>query len=395
MWELKRIFTQKKMIGFLIILIILNAFFYIREQEKSNWNESTKSFYEQEKEYRKIVQEYLELGIEDGIEDIRKIEDELTVLSTFYDYDAIIDHNTEMGEGFQVLKEELANEYPELAIIYNTNPKMFSREVIGDEIYFIRRLKEQYEYIVSYPDFLQSIKDNAENMKKSSIFSVTNSFSLKNIDQTVKDFAEMDGVSLELGLDNAIESLVTYKLTDYFMLGIIIAIIFQFLSERKKGLWNIVHATRAGRLRLSLNRFGVLTISVLFLTIILYGFNLLIGFSIYGGASDLNRMVQSVSAFMKYPVPITIAAFLIQFILLKFISFLLVGIAIWIAVSAVNNINLSVFAMALLLSTEYLLYTYLPVQSNLNTLKYLNLFSFIDIGNLYTYYLNLNIFGLY
>ena len=52
----------------------------------------------------------------------------------------------------------------------------------------------------------------------------------------------------------------------------------------------------------------------------------------------------------------------------------------------------TIIVAAGVLVVEYGLYTFLPVQSALNVLKYFNLFTYISLSDLYTNYLNIDIF---
>lgn len=248
------------------------------------------------------------------------------------------------------------------------------------------------EHLTGYDDWLKSIQRNKENMQIFSLFE-TDSFSGRNIVKTADEFEKLSGVTLSVGADGAINSFMTFALTDYFMIAVLLLFVMSFLEERKAGLSGIVYAAPRGRSRLALQRtailFGVSLVGVL----LLYGSDLAVGFAVYGGTDDLARAVQSVELLGKLPTLCSVGDFLIFYLILRVLASFFIGLLFWLLLSAVNNVKYTIIAAAVLLAVEYSLYTFLPVQSVWNGLKYFNLFTYISLSDLYTNYLNINIFG--
>lgn len=107
--------------------------------------------------------------------------------------------------------------------------------------------------------------------------------------------------------------------------------------------------------------------------LLLYGTNLLLGFSLYGGLDDLGRAAQSVEVLGKLPLPCTVGQFLTQYMLLRIAAACFVALLLWLLLTAINNVKYTIIVAAGVLVVEYSLYTFLPVQSFLNAFKYFNI----------------------
>ena len=256
----------------------------------------------------------------------------------------------------------------------------------------VNNLLAQTDYLTGYGGWLDNIQKNKENLLTFSIFNDPNSFSGRNIIKTAEEFEKLEGVELTIGADGAVDALMTFRLTDYFLLVALLLLGLSFLEERKAGLWSVVHAAPNGRLRLAIRRvlilFGVSVCGV----VLLYGTNLTLAFSIYGGIDNLGRAVQSVETLGRLTMLTTVGGFLVRFFLLRIAAAFLIALILWLLLTAINNVKYTIIVAAGVLVVEYGLYTFLPVQSALNVLKYFNLFTYIRLSDLYTNYLNIDIF---
>ena len=256
----------------------------------------------------------------------------------------------------------------------------------------VNNLLTQTDYLTGYGDWLDNIQKNKENLLTFSIFNDPNSFSGRNIIKTAEEFEKLEGVELTLGTDGAVDAFMTFRLTDYFLLVVLLLIGLSFLEERKAGLWSVVHAAPNGRMRLAVRRTLILFGASVCGVILLYGTDLVIGFFLYGGVDDLNRAVQSVETLGRLPMLTAVGGFLVRFFLLRIAAAFLIALILWILLTAINNVKYTIIVAAGVLVVEYGLYTFLPVQSALNVLKYFNLFTYISLSDLYTNYLNIDIF---
>ncbi len=257
----------------------------------------------------------------------------------------------------------------------------------------VKNLLDKAEYLAGYGDWLETIQKNKENLLTFSLFNDPNSFSGRNILKTAGEFEKLRGVELTLGADGAVEAFMTFPLTDYFLVLALLLLALSFLEERKAGLWSVIHAAPNGRVKLAVRRTLILLGASVFGVVLLYGTDLALGFALYGGFGDLDRPVQSVEALGRLPMLATVGGFLIRYFLLRMAAAFLIALILWLMLTAVNNVKYTVIAAAGVLAAEYSLYTFLPVQSVFNVLKYFNLFTYISLSDLYTNYLNVDLFG--
>lgn len=373
MKEVRRILSNRRLIIGLVLILLLNGFLFAREQSGNNYGLD------------------LELPGSSSI----FVDDAFTVTrepvdakAAYQRYSAWLNRvrSTPLADAITMLEGEKASLNEK--ITGNTDTEDDRLDYVA-----VNNLLAQTDYLIGYGDWLNTIQKNKDNMLSFPIFNDPDSFSGQNIIKTAEEFEKLQGVDLTLGADGAIDALLSFTLTDYFLFLILLLFGISFLEERKKGLWSVVHAAPNGRLRLAVQRtailFGISVCGVL----LLYGINLVIGFSLYGGINDLGRTLQSVETLGKLPMLGTAGSFLICYFLLRIVAAFFVGLLLWLLLIAVNNVKYTIIVAAGVLVTEYSLYTFLPVQSALNGLKYFNLFTYISLSNLYTNYLNIDLFG--
>lgn len=258
----------------------------------------------------------------------------------------------------------------------------------------VNALLDRADYLTGYGDWLENIQKNKENLLDFALFNDPNSFSGRNIVKTAEEFKKLENVELSLGADGAVESFLSFRLTDYFLLAILLLLALSFQDERKAGLWNVVRASPNGRLRLASRRMCIILAASVFGVAALYGVNLLIGFALYGGVGDLGRPVQSVMMLGKLPMMTTVGGFLVRFFILRAAAAFLVGLLMWLMLTSIDNVKYTVIVASAVLAVEYGFYTFLPVQSVFNALKYFNIFTYISLTDLYTNYLNIDFLGV-
>lgn len=381
MAEWKRIFHNRRLCAALLVILLLNGFLFFREQKANDYGidctiptftisvsldgsgyEIAQTTVDSEAAYERYLQwleEYRTKGPETAVSELQEEKERLTELLKSYE------------------REETTGNPTEVYLDYAA----------------VSHLLKQVEYLDGYDDYLATIQANKEKLLSFSLFNDPDSFSGRNIIKTAAEFEALEGVSLNLGADGAVNAFMDFSITDYLLLAVLVLICISFLDERKKGLWHIVHALPNGRLRLALQRSGILFGVSVVSVVLLYGSNLLTGFSIYGGVNDLGCAVQSVEMLGKMPVNCTVGEFLFMYLLFKIGAAFLVALLMWLIFSAVNNVKYTLLITLGLLAGEYSLYTFLPVQSGLNIFKYFNIFTYITASDLYTNYLNIDLFG--
>ena len=408
MAEWKRIFRNRRLCVGLLLIFLLNGFLFVREQVEMDYGldytlpqasisiSTIGGSYEVAQEtvdshsaltgYLEWLEEYKKLPLADAIPKLEREKERLTDILTISDL--LKNDNSVMMSGYL---EQYREEQPGL-VEQLENGEIDLNEVRLDYV-AINNLLTQTVYLDGYDDYLNTIRANKEKMLSFSIFNDPDSFSGRNIVKTADEFEALEGVSLTLGADGAISSFMDFSITDYLLLAVLMLICISFLDERKKGLWSVIHAAPNGRQRLALQRTGILLGISVIGVMLLYGSNLLLGFSIYGGMDDLDRAAQSVEFLGKMPVVCSVGQFLLMYLFFKVGATFLVSLLLWLIFSAINNVKYTIIAAAGLLVVEYSLFSFLPVQSGFNLLKYFNIFTYISLSDLYTNYLNIDLFG--
>ena len=372
MKELRRILSNRRLILGLVLILLLNGILFAREQSGNDYG----------------------LDLELPSSSFIYVDGAFTVTQKPVDAKAAYQWYSEWLDRVRNMP------FTDAVTMLTDEKSALSAKITGDtdtendrlDYIAVNNLLTQTDYLTGYNGWLENIQKNKENLLTFSIFNDPNSFSGRNIIKTAEEFEKLQGVELTIGADGAVDAFMTFRLTDYFLLVALLLVVLSFLEERKASLWSVVHAAPNGRLRLAIRRalilFGVSVCGV----VLLYGTNLILSFSLYGGFDDLGRAVQSVETLGRLTMLTTVGGFLVRFFLLRVAAAFLIALILWLLLTAINNVKYTLIVAAGVLVVEYGLYTLLPVQSALNVLKYFNLFTYISLSDLYTNYLNIDIF---
>ncbi len=287
-----------------------------------------------------------------------------------------------------------AQDYQELLETYrDSTVKEISQALSGTDLSQGngKRLLEQVEHLTTYAKYLAQVQQQAANMQASSIFNADqNSFLFRNILKTAEDFAHCTAEGVAFGNYRAVQDWLEFSLADWGFLVAILLLVMAFQEERQKGLSAIVRSCAAGRGKLQASRLGILLCYSAAMTALLYALPLVISLCIDGGWADLHNLVQSIAEFRKCTAQLSVLGFLGQYFLMKTACGFLLGLLVWFALSFLNQVQLSWILTGGAFAIEYLLYSYIPAQSIFSPLRYVNVFSYVFTGTLYTQYVNIN-----
>ena len=256
-----------------------------------------------------------------------------------------------------------------------------------------RYLDDEISYLNGYGDYLAGVQLQAERQSQTGVFGAGSGFPRKNLIKTAADFRSLDGVVIEFGNNIGIERWLEFRTADYFFFAAIAVFALAFSEERKKGLWSTVRCCKNGRANLGLTRIGIICAASAICTLLIYGLTLIVSLALCGGFDGVGRSLQSLESFRTCTLNTTIAGWLTRYFLLKIATGILIGLLIWCVLGMVANIQFSLSVLGVTLVAEYALYRFLPVQSFMNIVKYVNIFSYVHLSDLYTHYFNVNLFG--
>ena len=162
------------------------------------------------------------------------------------------------GEDFDLRLQTGELQIPDSAMTY-----LFRRQEV------LQSLRDLVQYQWDYPEYLNTVHQNAAQMAAMSVFSGQSGFSAKNIEKTDQDFP----TQVRLRLDNnlALEHLVSDQLGTSCLLVYVLAVVLAFLDERRRGLWTLIHAAPRGRAGLALCRAGILLLAAALGTLVIFG----------------------------------------------------------------------------------------------------------------------------
>ncbi len=244
-------------------------------------------------------------------------------------------------------------------------------------------------YIDEYPEFLEKTKENGRNMSVLNMYK--SGFAADNIRKTAEIYSKLEDITVKSGDNRGAVLLLQYELTDIFLLAFLLIMAVQLLSERKKGLANLIRSTLKGRGTPYFQRMAVLAFSAIAAGFLLYGGNY-VGMLISFGEGGMSRSIQSLPEFMQCPYNITIAQYFMMSLALKITACFMAASAFFIVISLFGTAAAYTIA-ALLTVAELLLYVLIIPVSAVNVLKYINIFSIIKCIDFLSVCRNLNIFG--
>ena len=386
MRECIRVIGNRRLILVLLLLLLCNVWLYIRQETQYQIYDPS----DYSSRYQAMVKE---CGQGEPEEVLLKLNEQLNLasdVSLAYDMLEWKESNPSLYEIFLTGREEDTS----FLEMLETENFPYSKEEAALQAAVCQQMIEQVQYFIEYPQYLQKVKENAEQMQKVSLFSDPDSFSYKNIQKTVADFSHMDGAVLSLGEDQAVTSLFQDKLLDYSIVLFQLLVCAMLLEERKKGLWSIIHAASGGRAPLACKRIFLLFLTSLLSCGVLLGGKMAAASYLYGGFGDPARLIQSIEMFRGVPVPTTLYEFFIQYFLIKTAGTFLLGLCFWLVLSSIANTSLAFAGGGLFLAAQYAMFTLIKDSYLLVPLRYINVFAYVEYQPIYSKYLNISIFGL-
>ncbi|MCD8025892.1 MAG: YtzC family protein, partial [Clostridiales bacterium] len=390
--ELKRVLLNKKIFLSFILIIAVSVGFYINAQFNGVEYEGV-SLTQMNADRNEILNDLNGKSISEMQEEVDSRLEYASVISSLLAFDTSkADNYEEYQEYWLDQEQELRSSYPDIAEEFDENKASYDAAEIEASCLVLSEISEQLEYIASYPDYLDSIDAQAQQMNSISIFSESNSLSSLNISKTVEDYSELKGISLELGSDEPLISVLDFELIHYLAFFFSVILVFAFVEERKRGLWNLVYSAPKGRFSLALKRAGILSLSVALVNIVMYAVMFSVSFSFYGGADDLFRNVQSIQLFQNFIYPMNELEFIAFYILINILTQLVLAFLIWFVVAFIQNTSIAIGAAGVIFAGEFLLYSLLPAQSNFALFKCMNVFYFVNPTEAIIKYSNINAF---
>lgn len=200
-------------------------------------------------------------------------------------------------------------------------------------------LRQQLDYLASYPGYLDTIHENAANMPTLSIFmdSSAGKFHAENVKKTDRDFPRSADVSLTLTETAGLENFLQDSVVSVCILLWMLVTVLRLTEERRSSLRYLVFGSPRGRTWLALRRVGILGLSAALGTALLMLTGLVTDSLLYGGLGDLSAAAQSSEIFQNFPYPLTLRQVLWAYYLLKTLGMWLMGLLLWLILQLIHH----------------------------------------------------------
>ncbi|MCD7811510.1 MAG: hypothetical protein LUG91_06630 [Ruminococcus sp.] len=251
-------------------------------------------------------------------------------------------------------------------------------------------LRDECANIVGYQEYLENIESQAKSMTSVSIFAKPDTFNYRSIVKTPPAYENVQGVQPVFDVSKGIILATDNNFTD-ILCGFIVlfAVLSLMISDREQGMSGLLFPLKRGRGYLLLTKLAALMITIFCTILLIYCENLIISASLYG-LGDLTRPVQSLSGFIGCNLKINVIAYLILYILFKFIAIFAIGAVL--SLVAVNTKNTITFygISAIILVAEGFAYAKIHPLSIYSIFRYINLISLTKVNEIFCNYKNIN-----
>ena len=255
------------------------------------------------------------------------------------------------------------------------------------------RVYSEVEGVFSYGEYLDEIDKKTEDVDIMARFFNNGTYAIENARKTQQAYQKLKGLTIKPVDPSGILCLTDIGITDYILLLIIfilaVSIIFQ---EKDNNQFKLLRTMEKGRISIMLSKIMVMIISIVAMTVILYGTNYGVARANFG-IPDFTTPIQSLYAYRSSPFNLNIGSFLISYIVIKILGNILIGM-FFLVICAVFDSFIYVFMSgAVLVFVEILLYTKISETHYLAYLKFINIMYGIKTVDMLSDYINLNVLG--
>jgi hypothetical protein len=376
-YEWWKIGTKRLLYWFVPLLLVGNVWLYVQEQFRTH-----RDLIAYKSDYMQLVQELSQVSVEEAAGILEKRSIRLLALTLMRD---------QGHPAFRSQLEDLLAEHPELLEILADDPYRHDEEQLRKDRFLTYLLSERVQAILTYDDYLEGIRQQAETLQSVSIFQDAHSFAYRNIRRTPEDFRHLRGIPLQLGPDDGVVSVARHRAADLFAAAAVF-LLCTYLFLHEKETLPLTRVTARGRVPVIAAKLAVLIASTIALSALFYGSTLLAARHLYG-FGDLGRYIQSIAAFQQSNLLMTVGQFLAALFAVKTVALMLLALIVAALAVFFHRPGAVYLCAAAFLGASGIAYTTIHPFSYLNGLKYINLFAFFDGFRLLGEYRNLNVFG--
>lgn len=212
------------------------------------------------------------------------------------------------------------------------------------------------------------------------------SFESINLNKTYEDWQNILEADVTISNGRWLEILYEYKYNHIFVLIAVIIVVYGFFSERKNGLYYIIHTCKCGRLKLYLERCGLLLVSSIAVSFLFHIESAIILLKIYGGFEDIGLAAVCDEMFLLTSGNMSRLQFFFVVVIFSGMTAFIMAMLLWWILSRFNNSNIGMVIYLLTITVDMIIYAVVPAKSAVRVLKYVNLYYFLYPNKALEYY---------
>lgn len=274
----------------------------------------------------------------------------------------------------------------EQSVSYYNSMKMQGRNMRAEEY---RDTKKYLE--TDYPNYLDYVQHQTQTQSILSSLGSADSFVERNAEKSARDYQKLGSLTLQDGENRGVNAVRNYAITDYMLLIAPLLLILEMLADADTAVGDLTRSTKQGRVPLCTWRILAVCIIAAASVLMLYGGNILYTCNFYGSPT-FSRPIQSIPEYQVCPLRLTIGEYLLAAGCLKIAALTVTALFIWVILARFHAL-LGWLISGVWLGGSWLLYRIVIPTAKLNHLKFLNVFASLDAHIFFTQYCNLNWFG--
>ena len=257
----------------------------------------------------------------------------------------------------------------------------------------LKEVLNELKIVCGYNEFLYKTQVQGDNISDISIFNSSsgNNYSNKNIEKTVKDYSELQGIEPKFQSGKWIEVATELYITDILIILMVCLIIYiSIFYEKEKNLHAVIRVSKYGKLHTAICKLMAFQLSCIIITVIFYGGNLVYSFANLS-IPNLSYTIQSIAIFSTTTLKISISIYLLIFLISKAVVFIIIGNIVLLIAIVSSYIFIPYISIGTIMVASYTMWKVIIPTSKYAIFKYLNLVGLLDINKVFGEYLNINI----
>lgn len=261
------------------------------------------------------------------------------------------------------------------------------------EFFLCSRVFSEVRSCIEYGKYLDSIDERADDIAIMHRYVDDGGYAVKNAEKTSEVYRKLKGVTPKVQDPMPVLNVTDNDVTDYLAVIMIFVISLGLVfHEKSEGQLSFLRTTANGRRKLMTAKVAAMFVSVMFVIASLYAVNAIVGRCVFGFV-DLSSPIQSIHLYRKSPLDISIGGFLAEYFLAKILSCFLLGTFFMLMGALFGNIVFVFGSSVLVVLVETILRAKIRGTSFLAFLRYTNIMYGVNTREMFSDYVNLNLFG--